>query len=159
MTTTTTQPTAGPAAPATVTAAAWSDRRAPWRSANGRRWILQAVLAVLYVMAAAPKLTGDPGTLAQFAHLGIGAAGMHLIGTLEVAGAIGLLIPRLCGLAALAFVALMSGATMLTVVHLGLAAAGVPAAFLAVAAFVAWTRRDRTARLAAAAASVIRRAR
>ncbi len=26
---------------------------------------------MLYVMAAAPKLTGDPGTLAQFAHLGL----------------------------------------------------------------------------------------
>jgi len=45
------------------------------------------------------------------ARLGIGAAGMHAIGVLEVAGAIALVIPRLCGLAALAFVALMSGAT------------------------------------------------
>jgi len=102
-----------------------------------------------YVMAAAPKLSNDPRILSQFAGLGIGAAGMHRIGGLELAGTVGLLVPRLCGLAALAFVALMIGVVAVTVMNLGAVDAIVPTAFLAVAAVLAWTRRDRTARLAA----------
>ncbi len=121
----------------------------PWRSTNGRLWILQAALAIGYVMAAVPKLSNDPRILAQFAGLGIGAAGMHRIGGLELAGTVGLLVPRLCGLAALAFVALMIGAVAVTVMNLGAGDAIGPTAFLAVAAVLAWTRRDRTARLAA----------
>jgi len=134
-----------------------SSRTVPWHSPNGRRWIGQSVLAVLYVMAALPKLSNDPHTLAEFGRLGIGAAGMHTIGILEVAGAIALLVSQLCGLAALAFVALMSGATGLTLAHIGVANALVPAAFLVAAAVVAWARRDRTAQLAATVVSVARR--
>lgn len=115
------------------------------------------MLAVLYVMAGMPKLSNDPHTLAEFGHLGIGAAGMHTIGILEVAGAIALLIPQLCGVAALAFVALMSGATGLTLAHIGVANAAVPAAFLVAAAAAAWARRDRTAPLAATVVTHARR--
>ena len=61
-------------------------------------------------MAALPKLTADPMTVAGFTAMGFGATGMFVIGLLEVAGAIGLLIPRLTGLAALCLVALMIGA-------------------------------------------------
>ncbi len=120
-----------------ATATAPLPRTAPWRSTNGRLWILQSALAIGYVMAAVPKLSDDPHTLAQFADLGIGAVGMHVIGGLEIAGAIGLLIPRLCGLAALAFVALMIGAVAATVVNLGIVVAIVPTALLAVAAVLA----------------------
>ncbi len=44
-----------------------SARTVPWRSSNGRIWIGQSVLAVLYVMAAVPKLNNDPHTLTEFA--------------------------------------------------------------------------------------------
>ncbi len=81
---------------------------------------------------------------------------MHLIGSLEIAGAIGLLVPRLCGPAALAFVALMIGAVVTTVVNLGIVDAIVPTAFLAVAAVLAWTRRDRATRFAALVARRVR---
>jgi hypothetical protein len=138
-------------------AAAMARRARPTvRSASGRLWALQAVLAVGYVMAAVPKLSNDPHTVAQFADLGISATGMHLIGCLELAGAVGLLIPRLCGVAALAFVGLMLGAVAVTVVQLGVVDAIVPAAFLAVAAVLAWTRREGTARLAARVVRAVR---
>lgn len=133
-----------------------STRTAPWHSTHGRLWIGQGVLAALYVMAAVPKLSNDPHTLAAFGRLGIGAAGMYTIGILEVAGAIALLIPQLCGVAALAFVSLMSGATGLTLAHIGFANAAVPAAFLVAAAVVAWARRDRTAQLAATVVTLAR---
>ena len=130
-----------------------------WKSGNGPLWILQAVLAAGFVGAAVPKLGDDPFVLAQFADLGFGAAGMHTIGILEMAGAIGLLIPRLVGPAATALSALMVGAVTLTVVHLGFDDAIAPTAYLAVAAFVAWCRRDRTRRLASDAAAAVRRSR
>ncbi len=145
------------AVPATSLTGRPSPRTVAWRSSNGRIWIGQSVLAVLFVMAAVPKLGNDPHTLAEFGRLGIGVAGMHAIGVLEVAGAIALLIPRLCGLAGLGFVALMSGATGLTLAHIGVANAAVPAAFLVAAALVAWTRRNRTTQLAATVVTLARR--
>ncbi len=76
-----------------------------------------------------------------------------LIGSLWTAGAIGLLVPRLCKLAA--SVALMIGAVITMVVNLGIVDTIVLSVFLAVAAFLAWTRPDRT-RLAALAARRVR---
>jgi hypothetical protein len=73
---------------------------------------------------------------------------MHAIGVLEIAGALGLLIPRLIGAAAAGLVALMIGAVTLTAVHIGVVGAIVPAAFLVAAGVLAWGRRDRTIRLA-----------
>ncbi|MEP6853536.1 MAG: DoxX family protein [bacterium] len=130
--------------------------RAP-KPATGRLWFAQAVLAFAYVGAGAPKLGADPHLVAKFADLGISAAGMHTIGVLEIAGAAGLLIPRLVGAAAAALVALMVGAVTLTVVHVGGVDAIGPAGFLGVAAVVAWGRRDRTVRLAADLARAGRR--
>jgi hypothetical protein len=119
------------------------------RSANRRLWLAQAVLAAAYVGAAGPKLGSDPRLVATFADLGISGAGMHAIGVLEIAGAVGLLVPRLVGAAAAALTALMAGAVTLTVVHVGVIDAIAPAVFLGLAATLAWCRRDRTARLAA----------
>lgn len=124
-----------------------------WTSRNGRLWLLQVVLAIAYLGAAMPKLGHDPQLLANFADLGISAVGMHTIGVLEVAGAAGLLIPRLVGLAAAALGALMIGAVSLTVVHLGVLDAVAPAVFLVVVVAVAWCRRDRMMRLAAGLAA------
>lgn len=119
-----------------------------WRSSNGRLWLLQAVLAIGYLGAAAPKLGNDPQIVAAFADLGVSAAGMHAIGVLEVAGAVALVVPRLVGVAATAFVALMVGAVTLTAVHGGVVDAIAPAVFLGLVAALAWCRRDRTLRLA-----------
>jgi hypothetical protein len=59
----------------------------PTRSShNGRVWLLQTVLAIAYLGAAAPKLGNDPHIVAKFADLGVSAAGMHAIGVLEIAG-------------------------------------------------------------------------
>jgi hypothetical protein len=82
---------------------------------------------------------------------------MHTIGFLEIAGAIGLLVPRLVGAAATGLVALMIGAITLTVVHVGVLDAVAPVPFLAIAGVVAWFRRDRTAQLAIAVVRALRR--
>ena len=108
------------------------------RPANVALWVLQALLAVVYAAGAVPKLTARPE-----------AVGMFVIGALEVAGAVALIVPRLCGLAALAFVGLMIGAVTVTVLHLDAADAILPGSLLVLVALVAWARRDRTAARAA----------
>jgi hypothetical protein len=57
--------------------------------------------------------------------------------------------PRLTGLAALGFVALMTGAVVFTWAILGAAFVAIPAVTGVVAAVVAWGRRDSTRRLVA----------
>jgi uncharacterized membrane protein YphA (DoxX/SURF4 family) len=54
----------------------------------------------VFVFAAAPKLVGQHTAMAMFSQIGAGQWLRYLVGTAELAGAIGLLIPRLAGLAA-----------------------------------------------------------
>jgi uncharacterized membrane protein len=92
-----------------------------------------------------------------FAAMGFSAAGMLIIGCLEIAGAIGLLVPRLSGLAALGFVGLMIGATVATTLTMGVGPALMPAALGVVAALVAWGRWYRTVELAHSVRAVVTR--
>jgi hypothetical protein len=117
---------------------------------RGAQWslvALQVVLAVIYVMAASAKVTLDPAAVAGFAAMGFGPAGTVTIGVIELAAALGLLIPRLAGLAATGCVALMVGAVGFTVATMGAAMAVFPAAVLVLAVVVAWARRHETAAL------------
>jgi uncharacterized membrane protein YphA (DoxX/SURF4 family) len=119
------------------------------RAANVGLWTLQVLLAVVYAFSAFGKLTAEAQNVAGFAAMGLGNTGMYIIGVLELAGAIAMFIPRLTGLAALCFVALMTGAVILTALMGGGALVAIPAAVGVVAAVVAWGRRDSTRRLVA----------
>ncbi|WP_152361070.1 DoxX family protein [Microlunatus speluncae] len=105
-------------------------------------WVLQVVLAAEFVLAGVPKLTGDPIMVAMFDALGAGQWLRYVVGALEVAGAVGLLIPPLAGLAAIGLTALMLGAVVSSVTALG-ASPVVPLAVAVVAAVVIVLRRDR----------------
>ncbi|HEY2764929.1 MAG TPA: DoxX family protein [Pseudonocardiaceae bacterium] len=105
--------------------------------------------AAVFVMVAVPKLTADPQAVAGFTAMGLGQPGMYIIGCLEIAGAIALLIPLLCGLAGLAFVGLMIGAVITTLLVFGAGMVAMPAVVLLLAAIIAWGRRSRTAQLIA----------
>ncbi|GAA4795320.1 hypothetical protein GCM10023200_34170 [Actinomycetospora chlora] len=75
-------------------------------------WTLQALLAAAFVLGSgAPKLVGEAYAVQIFDDLGTGPWLRVLVGVLEIAGGIGLLVPRLAGLAAACLVALMVGAT------------------------------------------------
>jgi uncharacterized membrane protein YphA (DoxX/SURF4 family) len=126
------------------------------RGTNIALWVLQVVAAGVFVMAAVPKLTADPQAVAGFTALGLGIAGMYIIGVLEVAGAIGLLIPRLAGLAGSALIALMVGAVISTLLVFGASMVALPAAVLVLVAIIAWGRRGRTAQLVASARARLR---
>ncbi len=120
----------------------------PGQSATRRRalnvalWVLQALLAFQFVVAGFLKLSGSPTMVEMFATIGIGQWFRYLVGALEIAGAVGVLVPRLSGLAALGLVCLMVGAALTNAVVLGTSPL-LPLALLLVGALVAWGRRAR----------------
>jgi len=106
-------------------------------------WVLQALLALQFAMAGLAKVFGDPAMVEMFATIGIGQWFRYAVGALELAGAVGLLIPRLSGLAALGLVGLMAGATLTNVLVLGTSPL-LPIVLLVVSGMVAWGRWAQT---------------
>jgi uncharacterized membrane protein YphA (DoxX/SURF4 family) len=112
-------------------------------------WALQVALAVQFAAGGLFKLTGDPQMIEMFTQIGAGTWLRYLVGALELAGAAGLLIPRLAGLAALGLVVLMVGATITNLLVLHTSPA-LPVGYLLAAGLVAWSRRAQIERLIAA---------
>ena len=105
-------------------------------------WALQAVLALTFTMAGLAKVGGDAAMVEMFANIGIGQWFRYVVGALEIAGAVGVLVPRLSGLAALGLACLMVGAILTNLFVLG-ASPLLPLVLLLVSALVAWGRRAR----------------
>jgi uncharacterized membrane protein YphA (DoxX/SURF4 family) len=108
------QPDLGVAAPATAHEA----RKR--RFASTLLWAAQIGLAAFFIfLAALPKLTGSHSAVQEFGLIGAGQWLRYLVGTAELAGAIGLLTPWLAGPAAVGLAADMTGATIInaTVLH------------------------------------------
>lgn len=129
------------------TSGATADTAEQGRGTNIALWVLQVLVAAVFVMGAVPKLTSDPRTVAGFDAIGFGDWFRYLVGALEIAGAVALLIPLLSGLAALAFVGLMIGAVVTTLLVFDGEMVALPAALLVLVAIIAWARRRRTAPL------------
>jgi len=106
-------------------------------------WALQALLALMFAMSGFAKVGGDAAMVEMFATIGIGQWFRYLVGALEIAGAVGLLVQRLSGLAALGLVGLMVGATLTNVFVLDTSPL-LPIALMLVSALVAWGRWPRT---------------
>jgi hypothetical protein len=94
----------------------------------------------MFLMAGGSKLSGAPAMVGLFDAIGIGQWFRYLTGTLEVLGAVLLLVPRANGLGAALLIPVMLGAitTHLVVLHNSPA---MPLALLVGLAFVAWGRR------------------
>lgn len=118
------------------------------RLMNVGLWILQIGAAGMFLMVGILKLSGDPQLVALFDAIGLGQWFRYLTGSLEVLGAILLLIPRLSGLGALLLVGVMLGAVATHLFIVG----GSPLMaiiLLIVTGFIAWRRRQRTMNLLA----------
>jgi uncharacterized membrane protein YphA (DoxX/SURF4 family) len=115
-------------------------------------WVMQVLLAALFAFAAAVKLMGDPTAVSTFQAIGFGDWFRYFTGSCELAGAIGLLVPRLSGLAALGLVGVMVGATLTNLFLLpGAAPVAIVTVLLgAVFGLIAWAHREKTRALAAA---------
>jgi uncharacterized membrane protein YphA (DoxX/SURF4 family) len=94
-------------------------------------------------MAGLLKLGGSLDMLDMFKTIGAGQWLRYVVGSLELAGAAGLLIPRLRGVAALGLATLVVGAavTNLLILHTSPA---FPAGLGVVSALIAWARWDDT---------------
>jgi uncharacterized membrane protein YphA (DoxX/SURF4 family) len=113
-------------------------------------WIVQVLLALLFLFAGGTKLVLPPDVLASMGspnQIHLPDWFVRFIGVVEVLGALGLLLPGLLRikpgltpLAAAGLVVLMIGATALTMAADGAAAGVVPLVVGLLAAFVAYGR-------------------
>lgn len=116
------------------------------RGLNITLWVLQGLLGAFYIVASsAPKLFGAEAAAAGFDLIGWGDWFMYLVGALELAGGVALLIPRLSGLAAIGLGLLMIGAAVFNAALLDYPVL-TPLILLAFVAFVAWGRWYQTKR-------------
>lgn len=107
-------------------------------------WILQIALAVQFFMNGYALFTDQ--FVAKFDDIGFGQWFRYLTGVLEIATAIGLLIPRICGLAALALAGIMAGAALtelFLVTNGGFQGAWMPLMFVVWALVIAVYRREQ----------------
>jgi uncharacterized membrane protein len=112
---------------------------------NVTAWVLQVLGAALFIYAGLAKLSGDPMQVEGFQAMGLGIAGMYIIGVLEIAGGVGLLLPGVSGFAATCLVGLMVGATIVTIGLMGLVPLiAAPVVTLILVAVIAWLRRRNT---------------
>ncbi|GLW68214.1 hypothetical protein Kpho02_05130 [Kitasatospora phosalacinea] len=111
-------------------------------------WTLRILMALFFAVASAlPKLLAVPAATTVFDAIGAGDWFMYLTGLVELAGAVGLLLPRLAGPAATALIAFLfcAFAVQLTAMHGE--NAGTPFLFMVPLAVIAWNRRTETAAL------------
>ena len=108
-------------------------------------WTVQVLLAAYFVYSAA-LLFGD-GLVAKFTEIGVGQWLRYVTGVLELAGAVGLVVPFFSGLAALGLAGVMAGAVGTELFLLANGDAALPAALggLALAVAVARWSTVRTA--------------
>src|SRR4029077_10923530 len=106
-------------------------------------WILQIGAAGMFLMVGFFKLSGDPRRVGLFDAIGFGQWFRYLTRSVEILGAVLLLIPRLSGLGALLLMVIMIGAVMTHLFIIG--GSPVPAIiFLIVTGAIAWGRRKQT---------------
>ncbi|MEU4701794.1 DoxX family protein [Nonomuraea dietziae] len=102
---------------------------------------LRILVALAFLMAAGTKFAAQADAVRSFDEIGFGRWFMYVIACVELAGAIGILIPRLAGPAALGLTALLTGAVVTQLVVFDPVTALIPLAHLVPVAIVAWARR------------------
>ena len=109
---------------------------------------LQITLGLFYALASAlPKLIAHPAAAESFDKLGWGSTGMYIIGALELAGGITLLVPLLSSVAAVSLGALMVGAFIVNITVLHGPYVATPLILVLPLALIAWARRSHTTEL------------
>ena len=82
-------------------------------------WVLRVVVGLAFLAAGGSKLAGAPAMVAMFGKVGFGQWFRILTGLLEVAGAIGLFVPRFVVYAASMLAVVMVGAIGFHLTRLG----------------------------------------
>lgn len=127
-----------PAAPITTAVA-----HRPGKKMNIALWTVQILLGLFLIIAAAPKLFGQHDAVESFETIGWGVWFRYFTGLVELAGGIGLLVPRLTGPAAVGLSITMVCASLTQAFLLGAPALMFfPLILGAVFVWIAWQRRD-----------------
>ncbi|XZE56356.1 DoxX family protein [Planctomycetaceae bacterium SH139] len=109
--------------------------------ANIALWVLQVLLAAMFLMAGISKLMGQEMMVQNFETIGLGQWFRYVTGAVEVAAAILLVVPNFSWLGAGLLVCTMIGATLAHLSALG--GSAVPAIVLGVlAAIILFGRRN-----------------
>lgn len=103
-------------------------------------WVLRVVVGLAFLAAGGSKLAGAPAMVEMFAKIGFGQWFRILTGLLEVAGAIGLFVPRLVVYAASLLAVVMVGAIGFHLTTLG-GNPGPPIVLLLLASSIVWLSR------------------
>ncbi len=106
-------------------------------------WVVRVALAAEFLYSAYLLFAGGH-TEQTFAAIGLGQWLRYVTGVLEVAGAIGLLIPRLGGPAALVLAGVMVGASITELFILDPGGPILPLILLILSASLAWFLQDQT---------------
>ena len=116
----------------------------PGKALNIALWTLQVLVALAFVAAGSGKLLGSADMIALFDAVGIGQWFRYVTGSLEVLGALLLVVPGKTALGAVLLACVMAGAVVahLTILH---TAATAPLVLFALAAIIAWGRRSQLA--------------
>jgi uncharacterized membrane protein len=85
----------------------------PGKAVSIVAWVLQVGLALAIAPGGLLKLIGDPAMVDLFADIGAGQWMRYLVGICELAGGIGLLVPKVRALAAVGLFLLLVGATII----------------------------------------------
>ncbi|MEU8004057.1 DoxX family protein [Catellatospora sp. NPDC049111] len=118
----------------------------PRRAVNIAVWIGQVLLGLFFIGVSVPKYLPFFEAPPAFAEAGLGMGFIWFVGACELAGGVGLLIPRLSGVAAIGLVGLMAGATIMNLFVLPGAASNaiMSGALLVVFALIARVRAPYT---------------
>jgi uncharacterized membrane protein YphA (DoxX/SURF4 family) len=105
-------------------------------------WVVQGVLAAMFLMAGGSKLAGAPAMVSLFDAVGLGQWFRYVTGIIEVSSAIALLVPSAAIFGTLLLIPTMLGAivTNVFIVHISPV---MPLLLLLGAAAVAWARRHQ----------------
>lgn len=134
----------------TTPAGAEARKTRPRSRTNALLWAAQILLAAAFVTAAVPKLGSEQSAVAMFGQIGVGQWLRYLVGAAELAGAVGLLIPGVAGLAAAGLAADMTGATIVNIAVLHSAAVVLTIVLGAACTLIARYRWNQARTMAAA---------
>src|SRR5258708_24467738 len=118
----------------------------PGKAINIVLWKLQVLVALAFVAAGSGKLLGSPDMIALFGVVGIGQWCRYLTGSLEVLGALLLVVPGKTAFGAVLLACVMGGAVVAHLTVLNTAPIA-PLVLLALTALIAWGRRSQLAGL------------
>ena len=119
---------------------------APGKALNIALWTLQVLVALVLLAAGSGKLVGSAAMVALFDAIGIGQWFRYVTGSLEVLGALLLIVPGTSAFGAALLACVLAGAvvTHLTVLH---TAPTAPLVLFALTALIAFGRRSQPVNL------------